>query len=580
MKIKQITIQNFTVHADTRIDLDKPVALFLGPQESGKSSIAEAVSLVVAGRSMRLPKVKDLPWLIADGAKSAILGITAEPGGPHLVKITSAISSLPGMGAGDPAVVAAVFESRRILAMEPEQRRDLVAKVLKVNDTAKIQELLEKRGFGHYAAIDREWPNLKRAGDAAVAIRQGLKRQIDNVSAPRSNPNPQVTIAGPNGEPKRFDLDNVTMEGIRSTRAALESELTKIKGIFHVQEEAKRLASEKKIHDDWFASHPSRANELKGLESTRDDLLKQRDDALAQVLKYRMMLTSATMAGHQCPVLGTKCKELAKGVPVEEWKSTLEKNDSIAKDCEEGARRASEQIQEINNAESHRKHHEEKSAELDASRAAVALNLPKDWSRDDPVMLCDIETLEGRIRTGDILMSHKMKYDNEKEAHLSGIRANDQIETLENEVRKIDAVAKYIEGDLSKELLAGALDPLRKRIEETSRILPGHSVQVTDDLDLLLDGRPMEVLSESERFRVGFLVQEAISWFSGMKLLVVDRLEMLRGMYQQEFMREISELADGYDTILLFATATEAPKAGPENFSIFWVDKGKVSRVL
>jgi hypothetical protein len=86
-------------------------------------------------------------------------------------------------------------------------------------------------------------------------------------------------------------------------------------------------------------------------------------------------------------------------------------------------------------------------------------------------------------------------------------------------------------------------------------------------------------LSTSERMRVGIAFAESLAHASGLRLLVIDDLEVLdesnRGLLTSWLLGKLGE----HDTIIVLSTAETVADPGIEGVSTFWVDGGQVERV-
>jgi hypothetical protein len=119
-------------------------------------------------------------------------------------------------------------------------------------------------------------------------------------------------------------------------------------------------------------------------------------------------------------------------------------------------------------------------------------------------------------------------------------------------------------------MLNRAMKPLEEKINERMGILTGGEYRINfrvdeDDFKIVIISRGYErrlkQLSTSERLRVGVIIQDAINQLTGLRLLVVDDLEMLFGTAKSNFWKLINAIKDEYDTIILIATGEPLPHA-------------------
>jgi hypothetical protein len=104
---------------------------------------------------------------------------------------------------------------------------------------------------------------------------------------------------------------------------------------------------------------------------------------------------------------------------------------------------------------------------------------------------------------------------------------------------------------------------------------------VDGDMTITAGGRLYALLSESEKWRVDAMIAEAISHLSGVKLLVLDRVDVLDFVGREDLLYWLDGLAeDGeIETALLFATLKALPAALPDSAAAVWIENGTAGRV-
>jgi len=511
MKVQTIHIKNLGVHAYTRLTLDKPVAMFLGAQESGKSTIAEALCLALTGQALRVSRAKDLPHLIGPEDKGFDVTATVddqEYGG----RVTKSSKTLSPMNGQDPVVLHSLLEARRLSQMNEEERRRLFLRFLGELDRERQLDLIWQNATDYIPdTVKAVMPNIGAMGQAAVQLRRELKRRVDVPVA--AAPDAMLYF-----NDRELDLSTIPREDVVSQINGLAMAISKA----HQQtvETPEKVAKAQDEHHKLRREAGEAANEVSRLRGQGDNPI--------------------------CPVLGKKCARISP-----------EKMEGLIEQAAARHRKLQEKVEV-----------DEKKLER---LAAPVLKKRKEAEGE-------IQALEDRKRKGQVLLSHIDEYQRKVRAFES--RQEEDRTMLMEQLARVDLLANYIQKSLRTDLLQGPMEKIRERVAFTSRILPGHQVVVEDDLRVTVDGRPVDLCSESEQFRVWFIIQEALAHLSGLRFLLVDRLELMRGPFQRVFLQTIDQLAAGYDTIILMATADEPPDSGPKNFSIFWVDRGQVRQVV
>ncbi|WP_196483530.1 hypothetical protein [Burkholderia territorii] len=129
------------------------------------------------------------------------------------------------------------------------------------------------------------------------------------------------------------------------------------------------------------------------------------------------------------------------------------------------------------------------------------------------------------------------------------------------------------------DLLREALTPMNEHLTALADLSEWADVTITPDMEILANGRAYALLSESERWRVDAHIAAAISHFSGLKLLVLDRADVLVGPERDRLLYWLDDLAytEQIDTALVFMSLKTAPAGLPEGIEAFWVEDGQVA---
>jgi hypothetical protein len=126
------------------------------------------------------------------------------------------------------------------------------------------------------------------------------------------------------------------------------------------------------------------------------------------------------------------------------------------------------------------------------------------------------------------------------------------------------------------EMLGEALGPINSRLASSSNCAEWLRAGIDADMAVTGDGRAYALLSESEKWRVDAMIAEAISHLSGVKLLVLDRVDVLGLEGREDLLYWLDGLAgDGsIETALLFATLKAIPAQLPAGVSAHWIENG------
>ena len=127
------------------------------------------------------------------------------------------------------------------------------------------------------------------------------------------------------------------------------------------------------------------------------------------------------------------------------------------------------------------------------------------------------------------------------------------------------------------EFLLQAVKPFNKRLKDSSDSTEWMLAKITPEFEIEADGRPYCLLSESEQWRCDAMLAEAISHISGLKLIMLDRMDVLDIPSRSVFLNWILDLAEAkeIDTALIFATLKSVGD-GDELIQNHWLDNGSI----
>lgn len=127
-------------------------------------------------------------------------------------------------------------------------------------------------------------------------------------------------------------------------------------------------------------------------------------------------------------------------------------------------------------------------------------------------------------------------------------------------------------------MIAEALDPLNARLAEHAALAQWQPPRIGADMAITVGGRLFGLLSESERWRADALLAVTIAQLSGLRLVVLDRLDVLDATGREDALFWLSDVAEAgqIDTAIVLATLKAAPpsQALPTHIASHWIDRG------
>lgn len=181
MKLERLVINNFLRIEELDLDLSaSPVHLICGPNEAGKSTIAEAVRFAVLGDSPRVALKKNYPRLVHGDAKKG--NVMLAMGGAVINRAVQSGAAEEGLPLDESAAVSAriAFGAQGFVDLKPDERREFLFSLAQVvSSSDEICKRMQDDYEVSPALIERYKPMLKSGFEtalkAAQADLQGLR---------------------------------------------------------------------------------------------------------------------------------------------------------------------------------------------------------------------------------------------------------------------------------------------------------------------------------------------------------------------------------------------------------------------
>ena len=202
--------------------------------------------------------------------------------------------------------------------------------------------------------------------------------------------------------------------------------------------------------------------------------------------------------------------------------------------------------------------------------------------------------------TAAIELLAKLKH--ERSNHQAGIRLAEEAEraaavadkkTADAGQHHADVEAWALIGDalapdgIPGDMLSEALRPINARLAQSAADSGWLTAEIDADMGITTAdssgsvGRPYALLSESEKWRVDAMLAEAIANLSGLKLLVLDRFDVLDLQGRGDLLVWLEILASNgeIDTALIFGTLKALPAELPASIAAHWIENGVVGKL-
>ncbi len=573
MKITDIKTSNVIGARSVDIKIDRPIILFCGKNHSGKSSLVEAVKMALTGETVRVSLKKDYPQLITAGQT---VGYAVVDHDGNQSAITLPNGAHEHTGERPPAILPYVLDAQRFASLPANDRRSFLFGLMGLRtDGDTVSARMLDKGCDPLK-VDQIAPHLRAGFDAAHKEAQSNARDAKSAWSAVSGEAYGSVKAGTWKAPKtafdsnrlRLDREELVLvtqqieEGARAIgdmqgRARVQSEQSeKLSGLrqkaaLFARAEAKLRKDEAELAE-WQAKVENEAR--KGgkqlpVEPTYSC------PACAALLRHDH--ASGALVEFTPPPIVTEIAEPGKLAEYQRARDLLLKSVENDKRDLADADRSAKMLAEMEGAQG-----EPAPAPEEIAAAKTMIE-----ARKKALM-----TLQDTIRT--------LEQDERAASQADG--KTTAASAHHADVAQWEAIADALApSGIPGEMLAEALGPINERLSGSAEMTDWPRISIESDMTLTAGGRPYALLSESEKWRADAMIAEAISNLSGIKLLVLDRVDVLDLAGRDDLLYWLDVLADTgqIETALLFATLKALPASLPGTVSAVWIENGTAGKV-
>lgn len=602
MKIQSITTSNFLGSRAVELRLNKQVALIAGKNFAGKSSIQEAVRMALTGETVRVDLKKDYAALITEGQESGFAAIETTNAGFEAV--------LPS-GKGnhsDNAALSYVLDAQRFAKMAENDRRQFLFGLMGVKlDSDNIRRRLIDRLFGKSQMLDAD---TKRIDQIAPILRAGFDAAAkEAASKARDSKSSYKTATGGDtwGNEK----------GGKWQPAALPDEANKAQNR-HDNAKEKLIEADKELAaaQQELGAAKSAQRQAHEAETKRLEL----HNMASNVERYatKLNLDTAELVAWEQKVADCKAKAgVAKPDPKEPGEFLLRGLAAVTDEFLVIARSFPDPFDDelVNRAETHLAEYKKlhgwphkkddqpdreaiaklpeyenalklmQSSVANSKRNLEAAQKAAEQLKELDGLKANANTDEAESKVADLKakrdawLADVTKYRDIAEQFSRRQAAIDQVAKLHADVLAWTAIADALAPDgIPAELLAEALEPINHRLAVTAGDAQWDRIEIMPDMQIIaaLHGRPYALLSESEKWRADAMIAEAVSHIAGLKLLVLDRFDVLDLNGREDLLYWLDGMAAAgeIDTALIFGTLKALPTLNFDNIEAFWIENG------
>lgn len=559
MKISKIKVENVIGVSSVDVSIDSHVTVFCGPNGSGKSSLSNAIKMALTGDVTRVKLKKDYKQLIKEGRRNGSVSVIGE-GFSCMMDLPSGNNNPLQYPALPFCLDPGLFASYGL--KERKQFLSLLTGVKPNNDM--IRDRLSKRGCD-LDKVDQIIPVLRAGFDSAETTARN--------KATEAKGSWKAVTGEAWGSQKSEGWQTPVPEHTPGQLEEIEKSLKKL------DDKLAKLNQESGVLNKHRREYETNSEIIANLKRSID---KYSDDKREEHGKLRTCLDYRVTEIEKCRE-SIKEIEHVKTCPHCEGALLIENGGIVAYD-------ASNQSANLDNLTKLIKQHQDERAIIEkqvfelvrlqneANDARVRLkNYPEPVKVEDG----EISELNRKILEANdkraALMDDIRKHRETASAHDMAANANEKATEYHKEVVEWLQIADALSpAGIPGELLSETVKPVNKRLLHSAHESGMEPVQIGPDMEIYYAGRSYNLISESEKWRADAMIAEAISFVSGLKILLLDRFDVLDIPSRSVVLNWLLSIGEDLDTCLIFGTLKK-PITGIDELTCHWIANGELT---
>lgn len=611
MKIHHIQTSNFLGARAVDLALKKPVSLIAGKNGAGKSSIRDAIALAFTADLCRVSLKKEAASLISEGGESCFVEITTGAD-TYGVAITAAGKISDTMaGKETPAALPYVIDAQRFARMTDNERRAFLFGLMGIKlDGPAIKDRLLKRQC-NADKIEQIMPILRTGFDAASKEASSRARDAKASWKTVTGGETWGKDKAAKWQPAPLEFDAKTAENLLSkARVAIAADDQDI-GVLQQEIGAARAEVERRQQGE------ARRLEFKTKAEQSSRIKIRLDHDTAELAAWEQKVSDCrALAGVAQPNPKAPGEYLLRGLAAVTDDFLTIANNNPGQFDESLINRASTHLAEYKKLHGWPHSSQEQTSTEAAAKAEAIAKLPEyeqalelmqravaNGKRDleaanaaqveyDKVVaeqkdtVPDVESLQAKLREitarRDSCRADEQKYSDMASKATGRAAIMLKASVLHQDVVAWTDIADALAPDgIPAELLAEALGPINEHLRLSATNAEWEPAQIESDMTITYGLRNYALVSESEKWRTDAMIAEAVSHISGMKLLVLDRFDVLDMRGREDLLYWLDGMAqDGdIDTALIFGTLKALPAQLLPSIDGFWIDNGSAGQM-
>ncbi|KSJ24121.1 hypothetical protein AO993_03715 [Pseudomonas aeruginosa] len=572
MRITKLEITNFQGLRHAALDVSAPVLLVAGHNGAGKSSLLDAIAMAFNGQPRRVSLKKEMDKLVTEGAKKGEAHVTFLDNGGDEQTAWVMLPTGKSAPLADSPFLPYVLDASLFAALDSKERRKVLFELSGASASpAEVGKRLESKGLdlklfekvkpllrtGFPAAVEQAKAYASEARGAWKAItgeNYGSEKAVDWAPELVATvvTDDQVAEAGKNLQQFEDDLAEAqqTLGTSKQARQAADGRaqrITKLRDLVDLEPRRRnKLSTDEQNQDEW--SEKVMAAELASSGSVPHQPLT------CPHCQGAVDLQAGALVVHQPPEKIADA-EAAKRLPeYREYLASAQRAVANSQRDLDECLAAAEQIKAL----------ETESADAPSAEAIA----------NGEQAINELRQARDASRAKLVALQEAMEAAAQREASIAKAQA------AHRDVVAWTGMADALSPTgIPAEILADAIGPVNELLQRLSGTAGWSPVQISADIDVTFGGRLYGLLSESERWRCDATLALAIATISGLRLALLDRLDVLDiPARTQQAMKLFQSLAAGgeIDTLIVAGTLKEAMAKTPTWLQAVWIDAGQL----
>lgn len=588
MKITRIQVENFLGVQSVDVKPQTSITLFAGRNGSSKSSISEAVRMAICQDNVRdITKKNQFAALVHEGAKAGGAQVVMD----DEMDMTFAFNMPKGDFTGPeiPESMRVALHGQRFAKMDDKERRTFLFGLAKLKPNAEAVKLRMIAKGCEEAKIDAVLPMLRtgfpaccdHAKSKATEEKGAWRTLTGETYGEKKAETWQSSVPEENPDQSLADKLTVKITSLDKNISAMNENLGAVKNMARlVTESAAKRAALAGSADKVLSITEQLSKSKDDLSDYEPTVISLRERAVGGKSITLTDELASFIATADIPALGAKFEDEACAL-LKRYEATggdygvaAGKVDTEAQaqlpEHEKGLIVMQNRVKNLQR-------------DLDAAlqeKCQYDALAPADLIADSSEKIAQIEGMLATARADRATCSDKLA------TIQAEIKAIADAETKTQDALKYHAnvlawskVADALAPDgIPGEMLTEALKPVNTALEQAALDTDWMQVSICADMHIIANKRPYQLLSESEQWRVDAMIAAVVAELSGLKILMLDRVDVLDLPGRAQLFGWLDVLASEgiIDSALLFATLKALPTGLADTVESFWIEDGKI----